>query len=99
MIKVKKDILNFNKILKVNDSNGVSLDDLMSGLRRKFDFDIEILGPFKYILEEAVELSKKINESEVEIHHSLDILKKKQDDIGKFIVTVNELKCNEKEMD
>lgn len=96
IIKVKKDILNFSKILKLNDSNGVSLEDILSNLRKKFETDVEILGPFKYILEDMVNLSKKINDGEVEIHHSMEILKKKQDEIGSFIVDVNHLKLNEK---
>lgn len=97
IIKVKKNILNFNKILKVNDSNGISLEDMMSNLRKKFETDVEILGPFTYILEDAVNLSKKINEGEVELHHSLDILKKKQDEISRFVVDVNKIKFDGKE--
>jgi len=87
--------MNYNKILKLNDSNGVTLEDLMSNLRKKFDMDLEILGPFKFLLDEVVDLSKKINDTEIEIHHSLELMKNKQDDIGKFVVDMNSFKFNE----
>ncbi len=80
--------------MKLNDSNGISLEDIMSNLRKKFETDVETLGPFKYILEDAVNLSNKINEGEVQIHHSLEILKNKQDEISKFVVDVNKIKFN-----
>ena len=95
LIKVKKDTLNFNKIMKLNDSNGVSLEDVMGNLSKKFERDIEFLGPFKYIFEDAVNLSKKINDAEVEIHHSLEILKKKQNEISSFVVDINQIKFNQ----
>ena len=63
-------------------------------MRKKFEIDVEILGPFKYLLEEAVDLSRKINEGEAEIHQSLEILKKKQDEVGNFIIDVNRIKSN-----
>lgn len=92
---MKKNVIKFNKILKVNDSNSVSLEDLLGTLRRKFESDIEVMGPMKYLLEDVVARSKQINDSELEIHHSLDILKRKQEEIAKFILDLNKKKTME----
>lgn len=95
MIILKKNLINFSKQIKLNDANGISVEDLISSLRKKFDADVESLGPFKYLMEDVVNLSNKINQGEAQIHNSLQILHKKQEDIGKFVVELNRKKCME----
>lgn len=95
IIKVKKELLNFNKLLKLNDANNISLEELLSSLSKKVELDLEFLGPFKYILSDVNDLSEKINQGEAEIHHSLEILKQKQDEIGNFIINANKMKFEE----
>ena len=59
---MKKHLINFDKQIKLNDANSISVEDLISNLRKKFDSDVESLGPFKYLMEHVVNLSKRINE-------------------------------------
>ena len=95
ILKMKIQVLNLNTVLKVNDCNSVSLDHLLSILRKKFEADLDILGPMKYLLDDVTVLSKKINEGETEIHHSLEILKNKEDEVGEFIFELNKIKTSE----
>jgi hypothetical protein len=96
MILLKKNLINFSRQVKKNDASGISVEDLISNLRKKFDEDVESLGPFKYLLEDVVNLSFKINEGEAQIHNSLKIVQKKQEEIGRFVVELNGKKCLEK---
>jgi len=87
--------MNFSKQIKLNDANGISVEDLISNLRKKFDADVECLGPFKYLMEDVVNLSNKINQGEAQIHNSLQIVHKSQEKIGQFVVDLNRKKCIE----
>jgi hypothetical protein len=96
MILLKKNLINFSKQIKKNDANSISVEDLISNLRKKFDEDVESLGPYKYLLEDVVDLSFRINQGEAQIHNSLQIIQKKQDEIGRFVVELNRKKSIEK---
>jgi hypothetical protein len=91
----KKHLINFTKQIKLNDANSIAVEDLISNLRKKFETDVESLGPFKYLMEDIVTLSNEINIGEAQIHNSLQIINRKQEEIGSFVVKINKRKCDE----
>lgn len=91
LFRVRELAVMFNKYNKQSQKLFVSPDQILSGLRKKLNYDSTIAGGYKYIVEEDInDLTKTVVKNEQDISKSMVFLNKKQEELCLYLLDYNE---------
>jgi hypothetical protein len=91
LFRVRELAVMFIKYKKKSQKIFVSTDQILSGLRKKLNYDSTIAGGYKYIVEEDIKnLTNTVVKNEQDISKSLVFLNKMQEELCLYLLNYNQ---------
>jgi hypothetical protein len=86
----------FDQFRKIASIQAIPFDEILSQLLKKMKRDTDFIGPSMYLFTDIAEDLRRIDENEKGIKFAFQIMKKQQDELANFLVTLNSKRSQEK---
>jgi hypothetical protein len=97
LFKVRELAVMFHKYNKQSQKLFVSTDQILTGLRKKLNYDSTVAGAYKYVIEEDINnLTKQVVKNEQDIIKSMNYLNRRQDELCLYLLDYNQANIERK---
>ena len=86
----------YDQYRKIANIQAIPFDEILSQLLKKMKRDTDFIGPSMYLFTDIADDLRKIDQNEKGIKNAFQIMKKQQDELANFLVTLNKKRSQEK---